>query len=91
VLDDVGSAFDEGGIDHAVIGGVASSVHGRPRTTKDIDVFLKPRDAESALELLEARNFDSLNRALLEDHQPAQTRDAHLGQAPRAFSARFAR
>jgi len=58
VLDDVGCAFDEGGIDHAVIGGVASSVHGRPRTTKDIDVFLKPRDAESALELLEARDFD---------------------------------
>ena len=58
VLDDVGSALDEGGIDHAVIGGVASSIHGRPRTTKDIDVFLKPRDADSALELLEARNFD---------------------------------
>jgi predicted nucleotidyltransferase len=39
------------------IGGVASTAYGRPRWTKDIDVFCRAEDAERALELLAARSF----------------------------------
>jgi predicted nucleotidyltransferase len=42
---------------YGVIGGVASAAYGRPRWTKDIDVFCRAEDAEAALERLAARSF----------------------------------
>jgi predicted nucleotidyltransferase len=41
-----------------VIGGVASAAYGRPRWTKDIDVFCRAEDAEGVLDRLAARGFE---------------------------------
>ncbi|MGI8921655.1 MAG: DUF6036 family nucleotidyltransferase [Solirubrobacteraceae bacterium] len=45
-----------GRVDYVVIGGVAAQVHGRRRTTKDLDIMPAPDDA----------NLDRLARALAE-------------------------
>lgn len=45
----------EHGVDYLVIGGVAAQVHGRRRTTKDLDVIPSP----------EPENFDRLGAALV--------------------------
>lgn len=44
----------ESGIPHCFIGGLAATVHGRPRHTKDLDVFVRPEDANRALEAFAA-------------------------------------
>lgn len=44
-------------ISFAVIGGVAASGLGRPRSTEDIDIFVRPEDAEAALEVLGKDGF----------------------------------
>jgi predicted nucleotidyltransferase len=46
------------GLSFGLIGGVASAAYGRPRWTKDIDIFCRADDAETVLELLAARSFD---------------------------------
>lgn len=51
------SSMEEKGIPYGLIGGIASSGLGRPRTTRDIDIFVKPHDAVRALEALEDRGF----------------------------------
>lgn len=45
------------GIPYALIGGVASSHLGRPRTTRDIDIFVRPDDAQSAILALAEQGF----------------------------------
>jgi predicted nucleotidyltransferase len=40
-----------------LLGGVASAGYGRPRWTKDIDVFCRPEDADRVLDVLEAAGF----------------------------------
>jgi predicted nucleotidyltransferase len=57
VLTVVHQALEEANIPYGLIGGVASSVHGRPRTTRDVDVFLRPGSADPALDVLAARGF----------------------------------
>ncbi len=47
--------LDEHGVDYLIIGGVAAQVHGRRRTTKDLDVTPAP----------EAENFERLAAALV--------------------------
>jgi hypothetical protein len=56
-------ALDEHGVDYLVIGGVAAQVHGRRRTTKDLDVLPAPdpenaRRLAAALQALEARPLE---------------------------------
>jgi predicted nucleotidyltransferase len=51
------SAFERAGIRYLLIGGLASSVHGRPRTTDDIDLLVDPGDAQRVLEVLAAAGF----------------------------------
>jgi predicted nucleotidyltransferase len=51
------AALERRDVHYVVIGGVASSVHGRPRATDDIDVLVDPRDADRALEALDAAGF----------------------------------
>jgi predicted nucleotidyltransferase len=55
----------EAGIDFAVLGGVASAGYGRARWTKDIDVFVRPEDADPALDALGENGFaiDRINPA----------------------------
>lgn len=50
-------ALEQGQVSYAVIGGVAASGLGRPRSTQDIDIFVRPEDAEAVLSLLENHGF----------------------------------
>jgi Uncharacterised nucleotidyltransferase len=49
--------LDGAGLDHLFVGGVASQAVGRPRWTHDVDVIVRPADAERALELLGSAGF----------------------------------
>jgi hypothetical protein len=48
-LHSVASALTSHGIAYAICGGVAVTIHGAPRTTKDIDVLVAPADVPRAL------------------------------------------
>lgn len=50
--------LDGAGIAYAVIGGLAVTTLARPRWTHDIDVFLRPRDAARALEVLGGDGYE---------------------------------
>ena len=45
-------AMDASKIHYAFMGGIASHSLARPRSTHDIDVFVRPEDAEAALRSL---------------------------------------
>jgi predicted nucleotidyltransferase len=53
------AALERRDVPYVLIGGIASSVHGRPRATDDIDVLVDPRDADRALETLGAAGFET--------------------------------
>ncbi len=59
VLASVSGALDASGLPWTLIGGIASAVHGRPRWTYDIDVFVQPQDARPALEALADAGFST--------------------------------
>jgi predicted nucleotidyltransferase len=59
VLGEVGEALDAAHIPYAVIGGVASASFGRPRWTHDVDILVRPEDAEQVLSVLGERGFDT--------------------------------
>jgi predicted nucleotidyltransferase len=50
-------ALEKSKIAYGLIGGVAAYTHGRPRPTQDIDIFLRPEDADNVLEVLEESGF----------------------------------
>lgn len=52
-------SFHRAGIPYLLIGGIASSVYGRPRTTDDIDLLVDPNEALRGLETLGAAGFDT--------------------------------
>lgn len=54
--------LEQSKIPHALIGGVATKSMGRPRITHDIDIFVKPDDANRTLEALESKGFTSQKR-----------------------------
>lgn len=57
VLSETVEAMEESGIRYVFIGGVASGGLGRPRSTRDIDLFVSPEDAEGTLRALAKRGF----------------------------------
>lgn len=60
VLDESTSAIDGAGIPYVVIGGIPSSIMGRPRWTEDradIDFFVRLQDARKTLEALDGVGF----------------------------------
>ena len=57
VLADVVEAVEGEDVPYLAIGGLASATYGRPRPTKDIDVFVKPEDAERCVKALESAGF----------------------------------
>ncbi len=57
VLGETVEALEEAKINYAFIGGIASGGLGRPRSTHDIDVFVRPEDTEIALRALAKRGF----------------------------------
>lgn len=54
--------LEKSDIPYALIGGVAVKSLGRPRVTHDIDLFVRPDDAERVLQVLEAKGFTSQKR-----------------------------
>ena len=57
VLRDAVHALAADGVPYVLVGGLASSLLGRPRCTSDIDLLVKPLDAHRALQSLEAAGF----------------------------------
>lgn len=48
----ISAALRTAGIVHAVCGGVAVTIHGATRSTKDIDVLVRPEDVARVLDLV---------------------------------------
>ena len=53
------NALQDKSIPYGLIGGVAASGYGRPRSTHDIDIFIRPEDAEVTLAALDAAGFET--------------------------------
>jgi len=52
-------AIESRQIPYALIGGIAASALSRPRSTHDIDLFVRPEDANAALSALEQHGFET--------------------------------
>ena len=52
------SALEDGGIEYAVCGGLALTIHGFPRATFDIDVLIRPESLEKAYEIAAEFEYD---------------------------------
>ena len=52
-------ALAAGDVTYVVMGGIASGIWGRPRWTRDIDVFVRLEDAARALEVLDTAGFET--------------------------------
>jgi predicted nucleotidyltransferase len=50
-------AMDDNGLSYVLIGGIASAVLGRPRVTRDIDLFVKAEDITQAVKALAKAGF----------------------------------
>ena len=59
VLADCAAVMAASGLPHAFMGGLASSIYGRVRRTHDLDLFVRPDDAERALEVLSAAGYET--------------------------------
>ena len=62
VFDETVAALEEAGIPYVLMGGVASATVGRPRITRDIDVFVRPADAREVLDVLATRGYTTEER-----------------------------
>lgn len=71
VLADVVSALGRAQVPYAVMGGLGNATMARPRSTDDIDLFVRPDDAHAALEALADAGFD------IEEHDPSWLFKAH--------------
>lgn len=59
VLAEAIAALDRSGVVYALMGGIASSLLGRPRCTSDIDLFVRPEVAPRALAALGEAGFET--------------------------------
>jgi hypothetical protein len=57
VLGEAVAVLEGSALPHLLIGGLASSLLGRPRCSLDIDLFMRPEHAEHALAAFEAKGF----------------------------------
>jgi predicted nucleotidyltransferase len=64
ILAEAVRALDDKGVPYVVMGGLVAAAFARPRTTDDIDLFVKPEHAGEALEVLSAAGFE------VEEHDP---------------------
>ena len=53
----IARALDGAGIEYAVCGGIAVGLHGWVRTTKDIDLLIRPEDVARVLEAVHPLGF----------------------------------
>jgi predicted nucleotidyltransferase len=58
-LTDVVEAMQSAPIDYVLMGGLGSAKLGRPRTTDDIDLFVRPEDAHRTLDVLAEAGFET--------------------------------
>lgn len=58
VIGEATKALEEAAIEYGLMGGIASAVFGRPRWTLDVDIFLRPQDAQRAQDALAAAGFE---------------------------------
>ena len=59
VLQACTSALSDADVDYVLIGGIASAALGRPRETRDIDVFVRAEDIKDAVGVLDKAGFDT--------------------------------
>ena len=52
------SALENGGIEYAVCGGLALTIHGFPRATFDIDILIRPESLEKAYKIAAKFEYD---------------------------------
>ena len=57
-LSKVIGALDENGIEYAVCGGLALTIHGFPRATYDIDVLIREESLQKSFEIVKQSGFD---------------------------------
>lgn len=57
-LDQVTSAFERAGIDYAVCGGLALTIHGFPRATFDLDLLIRDESLSAAFETAKQLGYD---------------------------------
>ena len=53
------AALESCGVDYLLMGGLASSLLGRPRYSQDIDFMVRPEEAKRALAAMSERGFDT--------------------------------
>jgi hypothetical protein len=70
----VAAALARAGIRHAVCGGVAVTIHGATRSTKDIDILIAPADVERALEAVRPLGYKFAALPLVFDEGTARER-----------------
>ena len=56
-LHGIARTLHDANIDYAVCGGIAVTIHGATRTTKDIDLLVHPHDVPRILELVSALGY----------------------------------
>jgi hypothetical protein len=59
ILGEAVGALDQEDLPHAVFGSIAAAVYGRPTASGDIDLLVRPGDAERALKSLAKAGFDT--------------------------------
>lgn len=67
-------ALGEAGIAHAVCGGIAVTIHGAVRTTKDIDILISGADLSRALAAVATVGFDMPANPMTFGHGTGQER-----------------
>jgi hypothetical protein len=73
----IATALVRSGVRHAVCGGVAVTVHGAPRSTKDIDVLVAPDDLTPALEAVRPLGYVFASLPLVFDEGTDRERHVH--------------
>lgn len=57
-LANVSRALDHASVPYAVCGGIAVTIHGHVRATKDIDLLIQPHDRDSAVSVVRGLGYD---------------------------------
>ena len=57
--------LEEAGVEYALVGGLAVSIHARPRATDDIDLLIAGADALRAQRLLEREGYTACSEAMI--------------------------
>jgi hypothetical protein len=70
----VAAALTRAGIRHAVCGGVAVTIHGATRSTKDIDILIRPFDVDQALDAVRPLGYKFAALPLVFDEGSARER-----------------